>query len=305
MKRAAPLVAFLLFASPLRAADDAAQREAEARFQEGLALHDAGSYEQARLKFAQAYSVWPSPNVLFNLARTEQLTGREVDAIVHYRKFLRESADPRVKAQDIERAQAHVEALSKRVGHLKVDAPVDAILKVDGQRIESSEVDVSPGRHALVMVHRGLVQERVFDVNAGRIASISLLPEKKSDDSARVIVPIILLGSAVVAAGAGVGFLMASSSDRDHADDLRRRLPDPSGSCADGSASICQDIRDSVDAYALEHHLSTGLFIGAGALAVAGTATWLLWPKASSDSKRGVRVGPLGLGTGVSVGGAF
>src|ERR1700733_5199048 len=70
-------------------------QEAEARFKEGLRHHDTGDEEGARLSFLEAYSVLKRPNLLFNLARAEQLTGRFVDAISHYKAFAADSTvDP-------------------------------------------------------------------------------------------------------------------------------------------------------------------------------------------------------------------
>ena len=55
------LLAALLATGPAFAEADAARKEAAARFQEGLALHDANNDEEARLKFAQAYALNRSP----------------------------------------------------------------------------------------------------------------------------------------------------------------------------------------------------------------------------------------------------
>src|SRR5947209_14172033 len=73
-----------------RAADPPSveMREAEERFKEGLGLHDRGKDEEARAKFLQAWAVLKNPNVLFNLARSEQLSHHDVDAYVHYRAYL-------------------------------------------------------------------------------------------------------------------------------------------------------------------------------------------------------------------------
>src|SRR5688572_20109418 len=86
-------------------ADDAAVVEAKARFEEGLELADAGKNEPARLKFQQAYSVFKSPAVLYNLARSEQLTGHDLDALDHFRLFLKVGATD-VKITDAMRDKA-------------------------------------------------------------------------------------------------------------------------------------------------------------------------------------------------------
>src|SRR3954469_14906902 len=86
-------------------ADDAAVEEAKARFQEGLELADAGKPEPARLKFQQAWAVFKAPAVAYNLARAEQLTGHELEALEHFRMFLRVGATD-VKVTDAMREKA-------------------------------------------------------------------------------------------------------------------------------------------------------------------------------------------------------
>src|SRR5687767_4703889 len=86
----------LSFSVPAFAQQDAALVEAQARFKEGLDLADANNNEAARLKFQQAWSVYKSPAVLYNLARSEQLTGHDVEAFEHFREFLKAPPDPKV-----------------------------------------------------------------------------------------------------------------------------------------------------------------------------------------------------------------
>src|SRR3954469_11752093 len=78
--------------SSVARADDAAVAEAKARFEEGLELADAGKHEPARLKFQQAWAVFKAPAVLYNLARSEQLTGHDLEALEHFKLFARVSA---------------------------------------------------------------------------------------------------------------------------------------------------------------------------------------------------------------------
>src|SRR5690606_13759136 len=104
-------------------ADDPAITEAQERFKEGLTLADGGSHEASRLKFQQAWSVIKGPAVLFNLARAEQLTGRDLEAYDHYRQFLAFGDDPKVGEAQRERAREHVAELEKKLGHIDVEAP--------------------------------------------------------------------------------------------------------------------------------------------------------------------------------------
>src|SRR5580704_14125562 len=69
--------------------DREALRQARARFEEGVAEAKGGNFEAARLSFAQAYAVHPSAVVLWNLALTEEKTGRAVDALTHFKQWTR------------------------------------------------------------------------------------------------------------------------------------------------------------------------------------------------------------------------
>src|SRR4051794_11903223 len=100
-------------------ADDAAVAEAKQRFDEGLELADAGKHEPARLKFQQAYSVFKAPAVLYNLARSEQLTGHELEALEHFRLFLRVGAtDVKITDAMREKAKQNVTELARKVGQV-------------------------------------------------------------------------------------------------------------------------------------------------------------------------------------------
>ncbi|MBL8607731.1 MAG: hypothetical protein JNL38_10440, partial [Myxococcales bacterium] len=103
------LLALTLSTSALAQGDDFRRKEAEERFKEGLALHERGREEEARVKFEQAYAALKRANILFSLARSEQLTGRAVEAIGHYRMYL---SDPSAKdAKFRSMAQEHINAL--------------------------------------------------------------------------------------------------------------------------------------------------------------------------------------------------
>src|SRR5580704_986921 len=146
------LLAAAILASPgALAQTELATKEAESRFKEGLAHHDAGDEEGARLSFLQAFSVLKRPNILFNLARAEQLTGHPVDAIGHYKLFV---ADNTVTGVDRETARKRILELSALVGHVIIEAPSGADLWIDGQMLPrkaplGEPADVSAGMHTV------------------------------------------------------------------------------------------------------------------------------------------------------------
>src|ERR1700733_14564367 len=61
--------------------DDAATRDAKARFEEGLKRYEAQDFEGARVAFQQAYSVLPAVDILYNLALSELRSNRPVEAL--------------------------------------------------------------------------------------------------------------------------------------------------------------------------------------------------------------------------------
>src|ERR1700730_7424152 len=89
--RCAMLAGALAVAVPsvARADDPAAEREAQARFEEGIARVRAGSFEGARISFLQAHAVLHKPYILWNLALAEEKTGNVLDALGHFQPFVR------------------------------------------------------------------------------------------------------------------------------------------------------------------------------------------------------------------------
>lgn len=86
MMRAAMLA--MLAASHLAMADAQVPEKARQLASRGRALHDAGDYVEAISAFNEAYSLAPSPGLLFNLAQSYRLAGKCDDAAWMYRRYL-------------------------------------------------------------------------------------------------------------------------------------------------------------------------------------------------------------------------
>ena len=65
----------------------AAEREAQARFEEGLARVKANNFEGARMSFTQAYAVLRKPAILWNLALSEDSSFFSAAATCSLRSF--------------------------------------------------------------------------------------------------------------------------------------------------------------------------------------------------------------------------
>ena len=104
------LLAVALLASAAHA--DPVPDKARQLADRGRLLHDAGDYTDAIAAYNEAYSLAPSPNLLFNLAQAYRLAGKCDDAAWMYRRYLdsHPSSDRRALAE------THLAAVEK-CGH--------------------------------------------------------------------------------------------------------------------------------------------------------------------------------------------
>jgi hypothetical protein len=303
-----------LAAVPARAADDKATRDAQARFVEGLARVKAGDFEAARLSFAQAYVVLHKPDILWNLALSEEKSGHVIEALGHFKELGR-AGDP---GEDRDKAKKHIEVLMAQTGHIEVVAPSGTKIDVDGAAAGvtplTDPVDVMPGKHHVV------AGEKVADadVSAGQVAHVSFLvseaapmppppvppsapvstapvatpvgeaPPKPSSDSAARTITVIAAGTAAVTSGIlGLIFELQAHDNANQAAGLRQA----NGACTAASSLPCTQLKDAVDAQNRNATLSD-VFYGAGAVLAAGAiATWFLWPRHPQASA--IRVAPM------------
>ena len=297
-------------------ADDASVSEAKARFEEGLTLADAGQHEAARVKFQQAYAVFRSSTVLFNLARTEQVTGHQLEALEHFRLFLRISPTD-AKITDAMRAKAkqNVTELSAKVGQVDIDAPPASHLTVDGRVLDETPkepVAVSPGRHTIEATFQGKVKSVSVECGAGNVVKAKIEFETTTEPPpvapSRAWTPVRIatvsgLGALAVT-GIVLGFVFnGTAHDKvNQSKDLlgggQGCLDAPPGEPKCAQAASLKSDRDSAVT------LSTVSFISGAVFAAGAVGTALLWPARTKESAQIVpAVGP-GF-AGATVGGRF
>lgn len=306
---AAGVVLTLALATPARA-DDAATKEAQARFKEGLALAEASKFEEARLKFLQAYSMSKAPSVLYNLATTERKTGHDVEAAEHYRTFLKSSVyDARINDATREAAKKYIAELLEKLGRIDVDAPDGTKISVDGKALEeppSEPIVVTPGKHKVEGALGGKVMAVTVESAAGQIVKAKLevgasppspptMPPASEGPvptrtTAGWVVPLSLAVAGIAAGTVGAVFASAAQSSKEEFEAMRRERR---GLCATSGGSECSAYdakRDDAEGEA------TASYVGyaAGGLFVAGAvATYLLFtPRAVTSSSRGVVLTP-------------
>ncbi|HLK36135.1 MAG TPA: hypothetical protein VKU41_05240 [Polyangiaceae bacterium] len=177
LRRAALVGGLVVAVAPTaRAGEDAATatREAQARFDEGLARLKGDHFEAARISFQQAYAVLQRPSILWNLALAEEKSGHFLDALGHFRDYVRlfPSDDDRIGAQ------RHYDALMAQTGHIDVQAPVGTQVTLDGAAAGtiplSSPLDVLPGKHRVEGRNAAGVKGLDVDAAAGQVVRVSL-----------------------------------------------------------------------------------------------------------------------------------
>ena len=307
----------LAFAT-LAHADDAAMAEAQARFKEGLELADNAKFEEARLKFLQAFAVLKAPAVLFNLASTEQKTGHDVEAIEHYRAFLKPSTnDTRITDAMRDRARQNVAELLKKVGQVEIDAPDGAKISVDGKPLEETPkepVPVTPGKHKVEAAFSGKVKSVTVECQVGEVAKAKLDFDSGSDttyappaggegvtgwSTARIVT---VGGLAAVAITGGVLSLVFHGNAQDNVDESKALLQ--GGSCIGVTNTACTRAGQLKDDRDTNVTASTISLVGGAAFAVGAVAAAVFWPTSSERSARVVPTATPGYG-GVTFIGRF
>jgi hypothetical protein len=292
--------------------------EARARFNEGITLADANDHEAARLKFNQAWALLKSPVILFNLARSEHLSGHEVEALEHYRLFNKMGADPKVTDQQRQRANENATELSRIVGQIVVEAPAGARVSIDGRPIESIEdpIPVTPGKHEVEAIVDGKVRNVSVDCAAGVVAKARLIDtapppsavpppasattmatpkdEPKFWTTGRVV-GASAVGVGLVGIGLGAVFHLGAAGAGDDAETIRQGFPPPRDSACSKTPpdSQCQELQSKVDDQHSQEGLRTAFFIGGGAFVLGGAVLFLVsGPSKSESDRRATRVVP-------------
>jgi len=168
-------------------ADDPRKAEGEKIYQQGYELHNKGRDREAIEKFRQAFTVYPSPNILIAWARSEELTDQPLAAMRHYREALKNpvihprnaqrAKDNIALLQNAQRAKDNIALLQKRLGRIEVRAPEGTTFVLDGQKYTtplSEPIDVLPGTVAVSAKFGDITYDGSAVATAGEVVIMEL-----------------------------------------------------------------------------------------------------------------------------------
>ena len=290
------LLAALASATPARAQSNEAA--AEALFNEGTALVEAGHVEAGCKKLEASEALDPATGTLIHLGDCYEKLGRTASAWARFREAAsRASKDGRTDWETVAKARAG--ELEPKLARLKVDAPAGVAVRRDGQDVPpaayGSALPVDPGDYTLTAsaprkktwtgkVHvdaAALAAVRVpaleDDASAatgdGRDAHAGAQTDEGSGSTLRTIGWAAgAVGIVGVAVGGVSGLIAIGQNDKS------KRVCPNDGLCADDTA------RSENASARTAATISTIGFIAGGALLAGGVALVLAAPAASSAS---------------------
>jgi hypothetical protein len=311
-------------------ADD--RSDSDKIFKEGLSAYGHKDFEGARTKFAAAYARYPSPNSLFNLARVEQVLGRNLEAYRHYRAYSELPENPRITPPERAEAKQRMGESLAKLGRIVLVAPQGARVVIDGapQDNTSESFPVEPGSHSVDFVINDQTRKRSIVCQAGEVHQV------KWDNDAREALPIVTATPAPVTAGSAMAPRAATDTPRTEPDDSPNsllkaglivggvgalgilggvtfgmlssgsasdaRAAAAPGVCVDRASAACTSAQSSVDSANTFHTVSMASFITGGVLLAGGGALVALGVMHKSESARTSRVVPVVLPGGLALG---
>jgi hypothetical protein len=301
---------------------------------QGAELFKKQDYEGARAAFGRAYELEPKAATLFNLALSELNADHPVEAVQHLREYLTHVEEPAPKLESVrskwlpraEARTARLDVFAPAGAQVAVDGVVQPGLPPEagtarGAGLPLMSIVTSAGEHDVSARQGAATETQHVAARGGELVEVHFqrVPDAAPPPPVAMVwsntangpetgeatpattsrakwITVIALGSgAVVAAGLGVGFAVASNQKASAVQSLRGSLDAPSGhgwtgmECAGASASRapCTELRDDVTANRRDWTVSTAAFVGAAVLGVASLVTWRWWradtPKAAAS----------------------
>lgn len=187
------VVLLALFAQETPSPDASeAKARAQALLYQGAQHYERAEFAEALDRFEQAYEVFPSPKLLFNIGQASRELGRPVDAIDAFERFLAQAANS--PDEMTAEARRSLTELSEKIGKLLIECTVaEAEIAVDGKLIGPAPiadlVRVMPGAHQITATHPGTTPAiQNVTVAAGTVQTVVMRPRTLAEVVAEVTV---------------------------------------------------------------------------------------------------------------------
>lgn len=151
--------------------------EARQRFQQGVALAEAGNCDAAVVEFNASYRLVPRPNTLYNIAQCQERLHRYDMALDTYRQYLEVAPPDDPSRPAVETA---MRLLSNLLGTIHIRSNVQAEVWIDDRRMGDAPgaVPVPSGRHVVELRAEGHLPARgEVEVAGGQEAELELTLE--------------------------------------------------------------------------------------------------------------------------------
>lgn len=293
----------------------AQKREAVRLDSEAYKAWQKGNIKQALSLWLKAYSKWPKPLLLYNVALAYEQLKDPVHAVSYLRDYLRVAPAQGGKAALITQARGRLKKLRQQVSVLVVKGPQGSMVLIDGKPIGvvPVEVVIAPGAHRIDLVKAKVkVGGQTVQLKAGQSETVTVLapipiaqPPKRRRVGPRPIIDRpappkppkgLPMTYAITAGVVGGAVAIAATVTGVMALGLNKKFKDT------GSASA------RTDGIRLQH-ATNALWGVAGVAAVTSAilAIFTRWKRARPDRDRSVDLDMVALpgGASVSVSGRF
>jgi hypothetical protein len=271
--------------------DDPRRGEAEKFYQEGMRLHDKAMHAEALQSYEEAYKIYPSPNVLLNLAVEEMLLGKNLKAMRHFREAMR---NPLMAPSAADLAKQHIAKLEPSLARIDLKGPSGLVVSLgnghESVRLPLPEpLDVEPGTIAAIGALDGQRYDGGAEAVAGKIVVIEMkapfvatssLPadSEHSDPMLRYWVSGSIATLGVVGLGLGIGYTVAANNAAKDVSNAKAADGGVSSCLGTTPAADCRSRQNKEDARVRNSNIAVGSYVAGGVLVAAGVASYFLWP---------------------------
>jgi tetratricopeptide (TPR) repeat protein len=293
------LAAVFFFGAGARAED------AATLFAEGQAHYAAGRYPEAYTAYKRAFEIKPSYDCAGNLGNVEVKLGRYAEAVGHLQyvlDYLPPSLDAATRESVIAKTNERLAEAKRHVAiYTLTVSPDGATVTLDGAAIGTTPLAAplvaGEGDHVLVLSKSGYASyEHRFRAqpNTTDTLSLTMTPGGGGPQAGRIAVGVVGGVLALGAIGAGIGLLVASSSNGDDREALAGEFGGNTGACANGNPDPrCSELQSLADDEVALRGAGIGLLVAGGVLAAATVITVIVWPS-SSGGDTALTIGPGG-----------